>query len=536
MKENRKYNGRTGQSRTKNKKRRNDKASSVKCDNRDRELAREESPTNDPSWYAQTPELMRLAANIPFSQAAGTAFDLGQYNDATDPSVQLVDTELTIPGILTMSLIPMPSQADAANAPLNIAATSLFSFVRHANSGTPMYNSPDLMLYCIAMGQVYSYINFLQRIYGSMNLYANMNRYLPRAIVQAQGVNYDSILQNLPNFKYGIDTLIHKAASLACPAAMTYFQRVSFLFSGIYAEGESIKDQLYMYVPQGFMQYNETADEQGGSLQYLPFMAANGVPTTPYTYQALIEYGNKLLDPIISSEDMNIMSGDILKAFGSNGILTLQTLPDVYIVQPVTDLTVLEQFQNANWISQLPTTMTITQSQKGLAGNLRSKAIFPFEPFVAGVLNGDKPLTTILTVPEAGDVMERTRLMLTGSATATSIEVNMATEIPVFLNCWYTDPATKSIFSLTVGETLHVGSATPNATLISALNVHCMMENFKFHPALYYYTSEGENSKLMNIALDFDNYAVVGYNDLRRINEAALLSMFNVNAVATAYK
>lgn len=273
--------GRMDRSRTKKSK---VKGRSNSRNGEDRQLEsreeRVESPTNDPTWYAQTPELLQLAANIPFSQATGTKFNLNFYNDETG-NKQIFSEDWTIPGIMTLSLIPVPSSATSANSPLNIAATSIYSFVRHANSGTPQYDAPDLMIYNISMAQIYCYINFLQRIYGCMNVYANMNRYLPRALVEAQGVDYDSILQNLPNFKFGIDSLIHKASSLACPASMTYFQRVAFLFSGIYAEGESIKDQLYMYIPQGFMQYSATAVETGGSLTYVPFRTSSSVR---YTY------------------------------------------------------------------------------------------------------------------------------------------------------------------------------------------------------------------------------------------------------------
>lgn len=531
---NQKSSGRTDQFRT-NKNGKKRKMRDWKRDLRTDEVSKEDSPTNDPEWYAQTPELMRLAANIPFSQAAGTSFNLGPYTNV--PNVEYDDANLSVPGIMTLSLIPMPSLADNANAPLNIAATSLFSYVRHANSGTPQYNSPDLMLYCIAMSQIYSYINFLQRVYGSMNLYANMNRYLPRAVVTAQGVNYDSILQNLPNFKYGIDALIHKAASLACPAAMTYFKRQAFLFSGIYAEGESIKDQLYMYVPQGFMAYNPTLNEQGGGLEYKPFLYDNGLPSNLWSYQDLLKYGNALLDPIITDEDMNIMSGDILKAFGSQGILTLQTLPDVYIVQPVTDLTVLEQFQNANWVGSSPTTMQITQSQKGLAGSLRSSAIFKDESTLSATINGDKPLTTILTMPEAADVIERTRLMITGHDDGSNIFIEMATEIPVYMNIWYMNEQ-MTLSNKTVMMSKWYGVGTDENAFIDALFVHCLLENFKFHPAVYYYRSSGVTSNIecYGIALDFDNYAIINYNDLRRMNEAALLSLFNVRAIASAYK
>lgn len=529
---NRKLNGQMERSRTKGK-RKNGKDQDRRDDSY-KAMDRESSPTNDVVWYAQTPELLQLAANIPFSQATGTKFSLSLYNDEVGAE-SIIDSDLSIPGIMTLAVIPCPSDASSPNSPLNIAATSVYSFVRHANSGTPQYDAPDLMLYCIAMSQVYSYINYLQRVYGCMNLYANMNRYLPRALVQAQNVDFDSVLQNLPNFKYGIDALIHKAASLACPASMTYFQRCAFMFSGLYSEGETVKDQLYMYIPQGFMQYQEVKEETGGSLSYVAFRTSGGVK---YTYQELLKYGNELLDPIISSQDMNIMSGDILKAYGSEGILKLALVPDNYMIMPTTDLTVLEQFQNSGFTRTSPNVCKIVQSQKGRAGHLISTCQFPYQALLAALVNGDKVLTTILTNPGPGDVIERTRLMLAGESSNESgnayIQLRMATELPCYLLYTTIKPdgtiTTAAIDSYTV-----ISSSTTQAELQTALNVHCILENFKFHPAVYYFTQSSTGSTLMNMALDFDNYAIVNYRDLVRMNEAALLSMFNVNSVAKAY-
>lgn len=506
----------------------------------DQDTLRNEDHTNDPIWYAQTPQLMQLAANIPFSQAAGTSFNLNVFNDESG-TLEANSPDMVVPGIMTLTLIPVPSDADAATSPLNIASTSVFSFVRHANSGTPQYNAPDLMLYYIAMGQVYSYINFLQRIYGCVNLYANMNRYLPRAVVMAQGVNYDNILQNLPNFKYGIDTLIHKAASLAVPAAMTYFQRLAFLFSGLYAEGESVKDQLYMYVPAGFMQFSETSDQRGGSLNYVKFYDPNLLKS----YTDLINYGNALLNPIIASEDMNIMSGDTLKAYGDTGILKLALLPDNYVVTPTTDLTVLEQFQNSTRFTSgdtQPTTCKIVQSQKGLAGSLRSVVQFTYSAEDMAMVNGMKLLTTILTAPTAADVMERTRLMAVGHQqnvddTTEVIQAEMATEVPLSLYYFNFNPVTHEITRRYVNNVLSLRHNNSVSSLWDQLQIHCDLENFKFHPMVAYMTSiaPATNLTLSGIAIDIDNYAVISVVDLKRMNEAALLSMFNTNSVARAY-
>lgn len=548
-----KSNGRTARMDTKTQKFRgkgNKSRGRSGANNKDRNYTRDtnndyvDSPTNDPVWYAQTPELMQLSANIPFSQAAGTTFNLDVFNDEEEGSANYaVSSNMTVPGLIIARIIPVPSSASGPNSPLNIAATSVFSYVRHANSGTPQYDSPDLMIYMIAMGQVYSYINWLQRVYGCMNIYANMNRYLPRTLVESQGVDYNSVLVNLPNFKYGIDSLIHKAASLAVPGAMTYFNRLAFMFSGIYAEGESVKDQLYMYAPQGFMQFSETASDTGGSLTYLPLWVPG---QTLLTYQKLIDYGNSLLDPIIASQDMNIMSGDILKAYGDAGIIKLNMLPDFYMVTPTTDLTVLEQFQNSTAFTNgqySPVSCTITQSQTGRQGYLVSNVMFAYDPAIMAAVNGDKVLTTILTAPTAADVMERTRLMAYGvqsdvDDTTKYIKVEMATEVVTGYDYYKMDPATHTA-QRTVCSTVFRSNA--NGTLAAMWNIvlqHCDMENFKFHPIMYYFDnliSSTSAMKLDGLALDFDNYAIINTRDLQRMNEAALLSMFNVNSVAKAY-
>lgn len=484
------------------------------------------SETNDPAWYAQNPELLRDAASFPFSNAAGVPFSL----DVT--SGPLTDTQVTIPAILTLNVIPCPGNGSGYTSALNVAATQVYSFVRHANSGSANYDSPDLMLYCLAMGQVYSYLNFLQRVYGTCQLYSNYNRAIPKAVIEAQGVNFTDLISHLADFRYGLNSLIHKAVSLACPADMPYFRRLAFLFAGLYSEGESVKDQLYMYVPEGFMVYSETTEQTGGSLEYSSFF---GGLSALKTVDQLIAYGNSLLQPILMSEDMNIMSGDILKAYGRDGILTLQTVPEILEIMPTTDLAVLEQFQNANFIGSVPQKVHVyqpsTPSRQGslwteiqLDGSLASGQR-------AEAATSIHPLTTILTDPGPGDVMERTRLMASYSYAEDSgnanIFINCASEFATRLLMW--SVTSQGVTSMkAIGSFVQLGGSTTTAVLVEYLNQHCELENFKFHPAVYYWN----NNVFLNLALDFDNFTLIHDSSLIRMNEAAMLSLFNVNSIA----
>lgn len=506
---------------------------------------------NDPAWYAQTPELLRDSASLPFSHAAGTTARVNYRNILGDTVDTFLEGSFTSPGIMTLQLVPMPGYATDPTSPLNIASTSLYSFIRHANSGSANYDSPDLMLYCLAMGQVYSYINWLIRIYGSMFVYANMNRYLPKGLLIAQHVDFDDINQNLADFRYGINVLIHQAASMAVPATLTYFQRLAFLFSNIYAEGESIKSQLYMYTPVGFMQFQETAETTGGSLTYIPLPGIGG--SSLLTCKQLLAYGQSLLSPILAAEDCGIMSGDILKAYGSAGVLKLSPIPEMYQIIPVTNLEVLEQFQNANFVSNIQTA-NITQDPNLNCLVTTFKVASPKHPNTTEYainVPEDHILTTILTEPNAGDVIERTRMMLSVRdctvvgdniiwtidgcsevATACHIYVMQPTGAPNPGYGFVDVPLPQTYIVDPNGNAL---SGTLNVAIIAA---HCYAENFKFHPVMYYYTaasSEANTLTLTGFALDLDNYTIVHKDTLDQMNLAALLSMFNVNSIAKAY-
>lgn len=514
--------------------RRNDKQSKVR---EDEYSDRSDRGNNDPSWYTQLPEIAAPAANIQFNFAAGVPFELSfKYDNSTN----VVANKFVVPGIMTLSLIPLPGYTSAGESPVNVASRNLYSFIRHANSGSANYDAPDLMLYCLAMGNVYSYINFLQRIYGSIFVYANMNRYLPKALLTAQGVNFNDVEEHISDFRMGINSLIHKASSLAVPSNLAYFQRLAFLFSNIYSEGESIKSQLYMYVPDKFLQFSETGSKYGGSLQPMTWNQGG----TSMTVKSMIDFGNSLLTPILNSEDMNIMSGDILKAYGTAGILKLAPIPEMYQVVPVTNLEVLEQFKNANWIGSSRNSLVMEVTQDSTSGYLVTTASATFAPTDAHVpmIPLDHILNTILTAPNVGDVLVRTRGMFTSeitSVTSTSIDMvfNFPTEVGSELKIWQYDE-NMNIQRYNVPQTHILNNIQPggNDTTGSIISEHCQLENFKFHPIVYYYDKLPDGTYvLLDFATDMDNYTIIAKQTLDKINESVMLSLFNVNNIAKAY-
>lgn len=317
--------------------------------------------TNNPAWYATDPALLRDSASLPWSWVSGSPFEL--IDSSRSFMAEGTQTgDYVVPGIMVSYILPTVGSAIDGSSPLNVAAQSAYSYVRHANSGSRNYSAEDLMIYMVAWASVFSYLNFLIRAYSIATLYTIGNRYLPDGLLEAMGFNATDLCDNLAQFRYSLNILINKSSALAVPATMTYFQRQAMLYQNIYTEGESVKDQLYMYCPMAFFKFTINEETKKGQLVYSKWMPDYNANTSYGTnkramfgpsksWKNAIQFGNDLLSTIFANEDFGLMSGDVLKAYGGN-IIKLASIPEYLPIVPVYDRYVLEQMQNAtNYLS-----------------------------------------------------------------------------------------------------------------------------------------------------------------------------------------
>lgn len=507
------------------------------------------SKTNDPNWYAANPAIMRDAASIPFSWAVGTPVTMNVDTTGLAPTSE---RDYFVPGIQVMTLKPSVGWSPNATSPINIASTAMYSFVRHANAGHSNYDSPDLMLYTLAMSQVYSAINWLMRIYGCATLYAQRNRYLPNALLEAQGVDAKDVMSHLADFRYGINVLISKAASLAVPASMTIFQRHAFLYQNVYTEGTSIKDQLYMYNPAMFWMYGLKPTDSSGTL--VPRAVGDKL-----TVDKLLQLVDDLLTPIISSEDMNIMSGDILKAYGDGGIIKLQNLNEVYPITPIFDIAVLEQMKNATVV--LASSNSLSVEQDSSHGYLVSRPAYYGDLMISDATtktnmmrrwSENRILTTTTAEVDPSLVMESTRLMVGGTYAPKTgdvkeqVQLACGTEICTQVVWYYYEwnPLTGH-----EGEVRLVNMALSELEFLdqtywkvpegkdytTALARATVMSHFRFHPCMRVWITNSPTDAsvyLYGTIFDIDNYAVIHGDTLQRLHEAALMNMLAVPSIA----
>lgn len=305
---------------------------------------------NDVSWYGKNPELLKAAASLPFSQSLGSRMTL-----LASRTVKQWDGN-AFPGLMALRYVPSPvanigSNADqeaTKDSAINIAANGIYTTIRSHNSGGKNYDATNLMMYLLAMDNAYAFYSWMTRVYGCMKVYSQRNRYLPEMLVTASGCDYDDLIGRMAEFRYYINMFAAKASSMCVPAILSYFQRHFWLSQNVFADDQTLKAQMYMFVPSCFFYYVPNSK---------PFPSVAATPAlhplfqinqgTRYKLEDIRTAGDTILRAIITDEDFNIMSGDILKAFGESQLFRLSPIPEEHIVLPVYSEEVLTQIENA---------------------------------------------------------------------------------------------------------------------------------------------------------------------------------------------
>jgi hypothetical protein len=268
------------------------------------------------------------ASNIYFSNLVGT-----EISRVTSASLKF------LPGFIRYnSMANFVTRSDM----INVAATSIYTFVRHANAGKTNYESSDLMLYLIAMSEIYVGIQELIRAYGLASYFRSRNLYSGH-ILRALGFE-DSLRDNLANARYSINTLINKTKAFAVPRTFSYFEERLSEYANVYSDEDSDMGQILFNVPTVLYEFDPYTEETGGKLKPKMWAGDHG---GYFNFETRVAALNQMLDKLRRNEDINIMSGDILKAYGDN-LFHLGPIPIDYAQTPVYDILQLHQYQNAH--------------------------------------------------------------------------------------------------------------------------------------------------------------------------------------------
>lgn len=555
-----------------------------KVSSNEEKFADNEDSRNDPTWYVTNPELMSTVASFPFSWVAGRPFQM-----ASDKTffTGTYSAQFCAPGVMGIGIIPTLPRTVAAQDGLNMATIKQFSFLRHTLSANLPYDMPELACMQIAMANIYSYINYLRRAYGIINVYANENRYMPDTLIAAMGIN-PSVKNNLANFLFAINVLTEKASSLAVPASINYFKRQAMLYANVYTDGTSLKDQMYLTVPYAFFRYDEVSGA-GSSLVLDPFISVENQDTdlegeggygNLKNVDQLLNYGNILLDAVLGSQDIALISSNILRAYGSDGVLKLTALTADFRTVPVFDIGMLEQISNAepmdDFIYQtllskerLNVTQVVDDDQLQMLlsytpyltnteitsidqGDSRQKDV-DFPETDAGAGASMKHLVNTTTAyTDSSLVLESTRLKYNiDRITSPAIQYNysFATECVVDVRMWGMEPSSDAalpgynIFMYRWKRFMVGSTATGNPADVYTITHHIQgkrlyfAQSFRFRPQawLMQTNATGTTGSRPVPLFNIDNYTLIEQDELENLNNVVIMSLFDSPSVVKAY-
>lgn len=115
---------------------------------------------NDPGWYEVSPELTRDVASIPFNIITGSGLPkVNVPNSGTTIAMLGNDfSDCALPGVFAIRYVPTIGTSAGPTSAVNVAGRSIYSWVRHQNSGHSNYEAVDLLDYILAMDSIYTEI------------------------------------------------------------------------------------------------------------------------------------------------------------------------------------------------------------------------------------------------------------------------------------------------------------------------------------------------------------------------------------------
>lgn len=487
---------------------------------------------NDASWYTTNLQAVTDVASFSFNTALGQPTTL--YG--TPGTVQF-----NVPGVFSILTVPAIGVGKDANSPVNIAARKLYSFVRHANSGHANYDPADLMIYLLSMDSVYSFWSWMVRAYGTAQVFSQTNRYVGDAYIQAMGIDPNNLRANLANFRAYINMFAIRASQFCVPAVMSYFVRHSWMYSNIYKDEDTSRASAYMYVPAGFYRYNPVISEGAGGLEFYPLTVnvSGGFISDMYSnsVSSIIGYGNTLLNALTGQEDIGIMSGDILKAYGAEKLWKFQEIPETYAVMPVFSEEVLAQIHNTTFAGH--TTIADQGDGTGLVDSLASLSIFQ-DPNVGSGIIYSNPIfncgshlafDTLIDFwkqdPSPEDVIVASRNLMCGeSVDLTGENVARPTRL--------TSCGSEIVLTAFVSMFNNINGSLQRVQLFAGDYMSVVTDSapdyMRFNEAPVRLERVGE-PPVWRVVGELDTYTPITREELKKLHECVLLSMFDVGTI-----
>lgn len=504
------------------------------------------SKYNDISWYSKNPSLLQDAGSFSFNTPNGVKIDKQSiFTNIDSDNPTLLFKNNAVPGIMAMYYVYGPGVSETSTSPANLAAQNIYSYVRYMNSGAKNYDQADLMMYLLAMDSIYVTWNYLKRAYGIMRKYSSYDRYLPKAMFTAMGLDFDDFVGNEADFRAFLNRTAAQISSFCVPGTMSLFLRHSWMTSNVFKDTDTNKYQSYMFVPAVYYTYSETTSQYGGQLKsnQLAGFTVDAGDISLLSFAEVRQILQKQLDAVGYSEDIGVMSGDILKAYGQDKLFKLSSIDPEYTVEPVYSPEVLDQIHNAVVLNQIVD--NAFQAGNYITQDPNSGYLL-YNPEI--ILDNTYYSNAFIDIPD--DDTRPEKIMIATRLTCTMKEATSGdgSSVLKFNTMGSEFIAHAHIFSYMYDDKFGVeldNVNVPSVQVIAGANAKSTMNNiysislwsqFNLAYMIWRYWADGTTSPAFDSMVQLgsvNNWTIMSHESLERLHEAALLSEFNVPQIGS---
>jgi hypothetical protein len=505
---------------------------------KDQKDAASNSTGNPFELYSKNAALIENATKINTNNPLGVKVNLfnnTDYKALVDDGVVATNHSRwdIVPGVGVFEFVAGPGPSRDPNSAVNIAANSLYAYIRHANSGAANYDSTSLMMLMLAMDNAYMWYFLLIRLYGTLSLYSAENRYYPRCLVAAQGFDFESCKAQMNNLQFQINRFGKILNSLYIPR-FKIFDRHRWCCENYFLDDNSTKAQTYLLKPAGLHFLNEEvdADHAFGNLIYVPWSQLNYGSTSELTYDDILGVIDRFAEILQYSSDVAMISGDIKKAYGAENCMSVPSITMDFDKLPVKDDVVLSMIHNMFILDY----SNVQNSDLDIIQKLNPGNAFfyvtwdpmahyagrfddtPPGKFRRALSNGKRLLNYYNDDPSPEEIVESTRFTAISNS---GIEWAHGTEIIINQRIYWNRSSdgmpTFQSFKQISGNT----SDLPGTM------------NFNSYPIQIRYSYNNTTNQVVSHAIcaELENYTVVNHDQLSKLHEAAVLSEWDVPSI-----
>lgn len=503
----------------------------------------EAKKNNDPKWYTNIGPVASDYASLPYSYPLGVGLPIQNTNKSSG-TLYSKDAK-NFAGIVTLNVAPGIGVCGNSTDPANIAAQQLYTMVRKANSGAINYDKTDLMMVVVAMDSAYMLYEELLRAYRCLGVYNTMNRYQPDALLRSLGFDA-KIGDSMADFRGVLDLFAYKLASVNIPDQFDIIHRHSWLFTNVYADSDDKRAQLYAVKPDGYFVWTEGASSEPTKLTYTTRNKVYGLshPDDLVSSMDQIKHAiDTIMNPILGSQDVGVISGDLAKAFGESGMIKIQPVQTYEALQITFNLEVCHQIMNAEILpygSLSKADITVSMDNLTTGPQLTYKPEIILSNTGGGVYitptrerNHLINLKGMSPSPETNLVATRYNLVL-GAQDSNHVcsILSCGTEIVTGATMYQFSINPKGYINdiniQAVRSDVVMDASTPIGGLTSVLATMCQLSHFNYCPSLHLWIGEDNgNLQYYGVMQDINDFTWIDDATMSSLNTVCVMSEFS---------